>query len=720
MRYKSDRPFQLVSPFRPSGDQPQAIEQLTAGLRTGTQHQVLLGVTGSGKTFTVANVVEKIDRPTLVLAHNKTLAAQLYSEFKELFPNNSVEYFISYYDYYQPEAYIPGSDTYIEKDSARNEEIDKMRHSATRALLERKDVLIVASVSCIYGIGSPEAYADMLCVVDVGEQIERDQLLRKLVEILYQRSDVDFTRGTFRVRGDVVEVFPAWEMDRAVRIEFFGDEISSIREVDALTGETINRLDTIAIYPASHYVVAPNMKFRALESIKAELRDRLEELRGQGKMLEAERLDQRTTFDLEMLQEIGTCPGIENYSRHLSGRKAGDPPATLLDYFPQDFLLVVDESHQTIPQVGAMYRGDRSRKSTLVEYGFRLPSALDNRPLNFEEFERRVHQAIYVSATPAEYELQKAGGVVVEQIVRPTGLIDPVVEIRPATNQVEDLLGEVRKVVARGFRVFITTLTKRMAENLSEYYAEAGLKVKYLHSDIDSLERVQILRELRLGVFDILVGINLLREGLDVPEVALVAILDGDKEGFLRGRTALIQTFGRAARNSEGRVVIYADTVTRSMEEAIGETNRRRAIQVAYNEQHGITPTTVVKAVRDGLSAADGGAAYETRMQKELLAAEDPADYVAVSKLPQLTAKLEKQMREAAKDLDFEKAAAIRDRLKYLNEVALGLKDDELINVSAAPARSPARQPKRAKSYPSPASKAVKKRLAARRRPPAR
>lgn len=713
VRYKSDNPFQLVSPFRPSGDQPKAIDQLSQGIMAGVRHQTLLGVTGSGKTFTVANVVERIQKPTLVLAHNKTLAAQLYGEFKEQFPRNAVEYFISYYDYYQPEAYIPGSDTYIEKDSARNDEIDKMRHSATRALLERRDVLIVASVSCIYGIGSPDAYGDMLCFVERGEQIDRDQLLRKLVEILYQRNDVDFARGTFRVRGDVVEVFPAWEMDRAVRVEFFGDEISSIRLVDALTGTTLEQLESIAIYPASHYVVAPDMKFQALESIKAELRERLHELREQGKMLEAERLDQRTTFDLEMLQEVGTCPGIENYSRHLSGRKAGEPPATLLDYFPKDFLLVVDESHQTIPQIGGMSRGDRSRKQTLVEYGFRLPSALDNRPLNFEEFEGRIQQALFVSATPGDYELEKSGGIVVEQIVRPTGLVDPQVEIRPAASQVEDLLGEIRKVVTAGFRVFVTTLTKRMAENLSEYYAEAGLKVKYLHSDIDSIERVQILRELRLGNFDVLVGINLLREGLDVPEVALVAILDADKEGFLRGRTALIQTFGRAARNVEGRVIMYADTVTRSMEQALEETNRRRKIQVEYNKQHGITPATVVKAVRDGLSPSDGGAAYEIKARRELMAAEATADYVPVARIPQLTAKLEKEMREAAKALDFEKAAAIRDKIHELNQVSLGLRDEELVNVAVA---SQARQVKRAKAYPSLATNAAKKKLAARRR----
>ncbi len=718
MRYKTDKPFELVSPFKPAGDQPQAIEHLTKGLVSGTRHQTLLGVTGSGKTFTMANVVANVNKPTLVLAHNKTLAAQLYSEFKELFPKNSVEYFISYYDYYQPEAYIPGSDTYIEKDSARNEEIDKMRHSATRALLERKDVLIVASVSCIYGIGSPDAYSDMLCFAETGENIDRDSFLRKLVEILYQRSDVDFARGTFRVRGDVVEVFPSWELERAVRVEFSGDQISSLKQVDALTGQTIEKIDSIAIYPASHYVVAPNMKFRAMESIKQELRERLEELRGMGKMLEAERLDQRTTFDLEMLQEVGTCPGIENYSRHLSGRKAGEPPSTLLDYFPKDYLLIVDESHQSIPQIGGMYKGDRSRKQTLTEYGFRLPSALDNRPLNFEEFEQRVHQAVYVSATPADYELAKSGGIVVEQIVRPTGLIDPLVEIRPATNQVEDLLGDIRKVVAAGFRVFVTTLTKRMAENLSEYYAETGLKVKYLHSDIDSLERVQILRELRLGNFDVLVGINLLREGLDIPEVALVAILDADKEGFLRGRTALIQTFGRAARNVEGRVLMYADTVTRSMEQAIEETNRRRRIQVEYNEKHGITPTTIIKAIREGISSHDGGVAYETSVRKQLMAAEAAAEYVAVSKLPQLTAKLEKQMREAAKDLDFEKAAALRDKIKEINEISLGLRDDELVNVAVS---APKAQPKRARPYPSLAVKAAKKKLAAsRKRPPAR
>ncbi|MCW5829471.1 MAG: excinuclease ABC subunit UvrB [Deltaproteobacteria bacterium] len=714
MRYKDDKPFELVSPFRPAGDQPQAIDQLVRGLQAGSRHQVLLGVTGSGKTFTMANVIAQVNRPALVLAHNKTLAAQLYSEFKELFPKNAVEYFISYYDYYQPEAYIPGSDTYIEKDSSRNEEIDKMRHAATRSLLERRDVVIVASVSCIYGIGSPDAYGDMLCAIETGEEIDRDMFLRKLVEILYQRNDVDFARGTFRVRGDTVEVFPAWEMERAIRVEFFGDEISSIRLIDALTGTTLDRLESVAIYPASHYVVPPDMKFRAIESIKTELRERLAQLRDQGRMLEAERLDQRTTFDLEMIQEVGTCPGIENYSRHLTGRKAGDPPATLLDYFPRDFLLVVDESHQTIPQVGAMFKGDRSRKETLVEYGFRLPSALDNRPLNFQEFEGRISQAVHVSATPGDWELQKAGGVVVEQIVRPTGLVDPAIEIRPATNQVENLLSEVRAVVARGYRVFITTLTKRMAEHLSEYYANAGVRVKYLHSDIDALERVQILRELRLGEFDVLVGINLLREGLDIPEVALVAILDADKEGFLRGRTALIQTFGRAARNVDGRVVMYGDTVTKAMEEAIAETDRRRRIQTAYNEKHGIIPQTIVKAVREGLKTSDGGAAYERDARAGLRAAEEPADYLPVAKLPQVTARLEKEMREAAKSLDFEKAAALRDRIRELNERALGLRDDQMIN-TAALTTLPV-QPRRAKPYPSTAVRMAKKKASRGRR----
>ncbi|MEW6777095.1 MAG: excinuclease ABC subunit UvrB [Bdellovibrionota bacterium] len=672
VQYQTQNKFKLVSPFEPKGDQPQAIEALAQGLVDGREAQTLLGVTGSGKTFTMAQVIARVNRPALVMAHNKTLAAQLFGEFKQLFPENAVEYFISYYDYYQPEAYIPSSDTYIEKDSARNDDIDKMRHSATRSLLERSDVIIVASVSCIYGIGSPEAYHDMLCFVTKGEEIDRDSVLRKLVKIQYERSDYDFRRGTFRVRGDVVEVFPSWEKERAIRIGFFGDEIERISEVDALTGQRLKDLEKIAIYPATHYVVDPVMKNRAIDSIKAELRERLEVLYKDHKLVEAQRLEQRTLHDLEMIAEVGTCPGIENYSRHLTGRKAGEPPPTLLDYFPEDFLLFVDESHQTVPQVGAMYRGDRSRKETLVEYGFRLPSALDNRPLTFEEWEERIGQRIFVSATPGPYELEQSGGEFVEQIIRPTGLVDPVIEVRPASGtvgQVEDLLGEIRKVVAKGNRVLVTTLTKKMAENLTKYYGEVGLRVRYLHSDVETLERVEILRALRAGEFDVLVGINLLREGLDLPEVALVAILDADKEGFLRGETALIQTFGRAARNVEGRVVLYADKITKAMRKAMDETDRRREKQLAYNQEHGITPETVRKDIQNLL-----GTIYEADyvdVAGPAQAAEEQEEYVEPRKIPRLLTKLEKEMKKAAKDLDFEKAAQLRDKIARLREMEL-------------------------------------------------
>ncbi|MCB0218291.1 MAG: excinuclease ABC subunit UvrB [Chrysiogenetes bacterium] len=669
VEYKQENRFKLVSGFKPAGDQPQAIESLMKGLREDRRAQTLLGVTGSGKTFTMAHVIEQWQRPTLVMAHNKTLAAQLYGEFKELFPDNAVEYFISYYDYYQPEAYIPTSDTYIEKDSSRNDDIDKLRHSATRSLLERNDIIIVASVSCIYGIGSPDAYQRMMCFIEKDEMITRDQVLRKIVAIQYDRNEFDFHRGTFRVRGDVVEVFPAWEKDIAIRIEFFGDEIDRISEVDALTGRRVKDLEKVAIYPATHYVVEPAARMRAIEAIKAELRDRLEVLYKANKLVEAQRLEQRTLHDLEMLAEVGTCPGIENYSRHLTGREEGEAPPTLMDYFPKDFLLIVDESHQTVPQIGAMYKGDRSRKETLVEYGFRLPSALDNRPLKFAEWEGKIRNAVFVSATPADWELRQSGGEVVEQIIRPTGLVDPVVEVRPAGGQVDDLLGEIRRIVARKARVLVTTLTKRSAENLTEYYNEVGVKVRYLHSDVDSLERVEIIRQLRLGEFDVLVGINLLREGLDLPEVELVAILDADKEGFLRGETALIQTFGRAARNLDGHVIMYGDTITRSMERAMEETSRRRARQTAYNEEHGITPQSVRSEIKNLL--ANIYTADYVDVTGPLQVAEDQAEYISPKEIPARVNKLEAEMKKAAKDLDFERAAELRDEISRLREFEL-------------------------------------------------
>jgi excinuclease ABC subunit B len=654
--------FRMVTDFAPQGDQPQAIEALVRGLDGGIKHQVLLGVTGSGKTYTMAKVIEAVDRPTLVLAPNKTLAAQLYSEFRGYFPHNAVEYFVSYYDYYQPEAYVPSSDTYIEKDSSTNDEIDRLRHSATRSLLERDDCLIVASVSCIYGLGSPEAYHNMLLYLEQGHVIDRRALLRKLVEILYERNDLDLKRGCFRVRGEVVEVFPP-HGDTAIRIELFGDEVEAIREIDPLTGQTLAHLTRIAIYPASHYVVDHRDQQRAMEAIRQELGDRLLELERQGKLLERERLEQRTLFDLEMIAELGYCSGIENYSRHLTGKRPGEPPPTLLDYLPRHAVMMIDESHVSVPQVGGMFRGDRNRKQNLVDYGFRLPCALDNRPLTFEEFEARLGQVIYVSATPGPYELDKAEGRVVEQIIRPTGLTDPMVHVRPVAGQVDDLLERIRGRVEGGERVLVTTLTKRMAEDLTDYYTKVGVACRYLHADIPTIERMEILRALREGAFDVLVGINLLREGLDLPEVSLVAILDADKEGFLRSERSLIQTIGRAARNVHGEVVLYADTVTDSMQRAISETNRRRLIQQQYNEVHGITPQTVVKAI-SSLAEAVAEHDYVTVPTAE----EERADYVPLLDIPRVVKQLRKEMQQAAKGLAFEEAARLRDRIKELEE----------------------------------------------------
>ena len=655
--------FKIVSAFEPRGDQPEAIRRLVGGAREGLKHQVLLGVTGSGKTFTMANVVAELQRPALVVAPNKTLAAQLFQEFRALFPENAVEYFVSYYDYYQPEAYVPTTDTYIEKDASINDLIDQMRHAATHSVLTRRDTIVVASVSCIYGLGSPETYQGMIVLVEDQKEISRDNLLARLVEIQYQRNDYDFHRGTFRVRGDVVEIFPAYEEDKAIRVEFFGDLVDSIAEIDPLRGRVLKKLRHLNLVPGSHYVTPQEVLKRAAGTIREELGERLRELHAQRKLLEAQRLEQRTNYDLEMLQEMGYCTGIENYSRHLDGRKAGEPPYTLLDYFPKDALFFIDESHITVPQLNGMYWGDRTRKETLVEYGFRLPSALDNRPLSFEEFEARVPQVVYVSATPAAYERKKAGERVAEQIIRPTGLIDPAVEVRPARYQVDDLLKEIRERVARQERVLVTTLTKRMAEDLAGYYAGLGIHVKYLHSDVQTLERMEIIRDLRLGKFDVLVGINLLREGLDLPEVSLVAILDADKEGFLRSETSLIQTFGRTARNVAGRVILYADTRTDSMKKAIAETNRRRKIQEAYNRKHGITPETVRKAIPDILESI-----YEADYVTVPVAAEKGEEYVSLFDIPKLITRLKKEMRAAASKLDFEKAAEIRDRIKALEE----------------------------------------------------
>ncbi len=643
---ESEKMFKLHSEYKPTGDQPQAIEKLANGIIEGKKCQTLLGVTGSGKTFTMANIIEKVQKPTLILAHNKTLAGQLYSEFKEFFPENAVEYFVSYYDYYQPEAYIAQTDTYIEKDSAINDEIDKLRHSATAALFERKDVIIVASVSCIYGLGDPDDYSNMTISLRPGMIKERDELLRKLVENQYERNEIEFTRSKFRVKGDVVEVFPAGYEDKAIRIEFWGDEIEKICEFDPLTGKTISTLTHTLIHPASHYVTSGEKMKKAIKSIEAELEVCVKEFKEQGKLLEAQRLGERTNFDLEMLQEIGFCSGIENYSRHISGRKPGEAPYTLLDYFPKDFLLFVDESHVTLPQVRGMYNGDRARKDMLVNYGFRLPSAYDNRPLNFGEFEERINQAVFVSATPAEYELEHSNGEVAEQIIRPTGLLDPIIEVRPVENQIDDLIGEINKEVEKKNRVLVTTLTKKMAEDLSEYLKEVGIKVKYLHSDIDTLERLEIIRDLRLGVFDVLVGINLLREGLDIPEVALVAILDADKPGFLRSDRSLIQTIGRAARNAEGKVIMYGDELTPAMEYAIKETNRRRKIQDDYNKANGIIPKTIKKEIRDTIEV--------TKL------AEEEVEY-KIDEVP--IEQLRREMKKAAKELDFERAALLRDEI---------------------------------------------------------
>ena len=661
--------FRLRTTFEPKGDQPQAIEELLGGLARGEKHQVLLGITGSGKTFTIANVIERSRKPTLILAPNKTLAAQLYGEMRELFPENAVEYFVSYYDYYQPEAYIPSTDTFIDKDAIINDQIDRMRHSATVALLSRRDVIIVASVSCIYGIGSAESYHGLVIQLAVGEELRRDTLLRSLVDIQYERNDVDFHRGTFRVRGDVVEIFPTYEQETAIRIEFFGDDIESIKEVDPLRGRVKGTLERYAIYPGSHYVTPQAQMRRAIESIREELRGRLDFFDKEVRFLEKQRLEQRTLYDLEMMEQMGFCSGIENYSRHLSGRKVGEPPPTLLDYFPSDFLIVVDESHQTVPQLQAMYRGDRARKETLVDYGFRLPSALDNRPLKFEEFEDHVRQAIYVSATPGDYELEKAQGVVVEQLIRPTGLTDPEVEVRPVSGQVDDLLGEIKARVKSGERVLVTTLTKRMAEDLTDFYRELGVRVRYLHSDIDTLERIDILRDLRLGEFDVLVGINLLREGLDLPEVSLVAIFDADKEGFLRSPRSLIQTIGRAARNLNGRVIMYADSVTPAMKNAISETDRRRAVQAAYNERHGIVPQTVVRAILN-INPASGTIDY---FNVPRLAKGERLEADSAGRAPDIDeriAAMRLEMFAAAEELQFEKAARMRDELKKLEAMA--------------------------------------------------
>ena len=661
--------FKLHSEYKPTGDQPQAIEALVKGFQEGNQCQTLLGVTGSGKTFTMANVIARLNKPTLVIAHNKTLAAQLYGEFKEFFPENAVEYFVSYYDYYQPEAYVPSSDTYIAKDSSINDEIDKLRLSATMALTERRDVIIVASVSCIYGLGSPMDYQNMVISLRPGMIKERDELMAKLVEIQYDRNDMDFHRGTFRVRGDVVEVIPAYESETAIRIEFFGDEIDRITEIDILTGEIKDELKHVAIFPASHYVVDRENINRAVQDIEVELENRVKEFKRQDKLLEAQRIAERTNFDIEMLKETGFCSGIENYSRHLSGLKPGQPPYTLIDYFPDDFIMMIDESHKTVPQIGGMYNGDQSRKSTLVDYGFRLPSAKDNRPLNFEEFESKINQVLFVSATPGTYE-EEHELLRAEQVIRPTGLLDPEVEVRPVEGQIDDLLGEIKKEIEKKNKILVTTLTKRMAEDLTDYMREVGIRVKYLHSDVDTLERTEIIRDMRLDVFDVLVGINLLREGLDIPEITLVAILDADKEGFLRSETSLIQTIGRAARNAEGHVIMYADTITDSMRMAIEETKRRRQIQMRYNEEHGITPQTIKKAVRDLISISQKVDRTQLKLEK------DP-ESMSRKELEKLISDVTKKMKKAAAELNFEAAAELRDKLMELKQSLQDLEGSE-------------------------------------------
>lgn len=683
MAYK--KTFQLVSEFEPSGDQPKAIADLVQNFKLGLNHQTLLGVTGSGKTFTMAHAISQLNEPALVLAPNKTLAAQLYAEFKELFPKNAVEYFVSYYDYYQPEAYIPSTDTYIEKDSAINEQIDRMRHSATRSLFDRRDVIIVSSVSCIYGLGSPEAYEGMMVQVVANSELKRDHFLKELIRIQYTRNNVDFARGNIRVRGDIVEVFPAYEDQRALRVEFFGDYVEKLSWIDPLTGQVLEELDQIGIYPGSHHVTGEENLKRAIKTIQDELRERLVELNKNLKMLEAQRLEQRTYYDIEMMEQMGFCQGIENYSRHMTGRGPGEPPPTLLEYFPKNFVTFIDESHVTVPQIGGMYRGDRARKTTLVEHGFRLPSALDNRPLNFQEFERMMDKVVYVSATPGNYEFQKSEGVIVEQIIRPTGLIDPVVEVRPVRHQVDDLLSEIRTRIANKDRVLITTLTKRSAEDLTEYYESLGIKVKYLHSDIDTVERTEILRDLRLGVFDVLVGINLLREGLDIPEVSLVGITDADKEGFLRSERSLIQTIGRAARNLNGKVILYGDRITDSMRKAMDETDRRRRIQQEHNEKHGITPASVKKRIRDGLGDTfDGSVGVHIvggPEQKILGIAQKYGNQP--EKIAQEIEKLRKKMKEYSSNLEFEEAAKIRDEIKRLQIVDLNVRSGEVEKDSA-------------------------------------
>ncbi len=668
--------FKLVSKFTPAGDQPQAIREIVDGLNSGVRHQVLLGVTGSGKTFTMAQVIAEVNRPALVLAPNKTLAAQLFGEFRELFPDNAVEYFVSYYDYYQPEAYIPASDTYIEKDSSINDAIDKLRHSATRALLTRKDVLIVASVSCIYGLGSPDEYKNMHLFLRVDEEYPMEEVLRRLAFMLYERNELSFHRGTFRVRGDVLDIFPVHEEDRAVRVEFFGDTIDAIAVIDPLRGVVIEDVDELTVFPTSHFVTSQENLRRAMETIKEELRIRLDELYAENRLVEAQRLEQRTMFDLEMIAELGYCNGIENYSRHLTGKPPGVAPPNLLDYFPDDYLMIVDESHIAIPQVGGMYNGDRSRKTTLVNYGFRLPSALDNRPLRFEEFEERVHQAVYVSATPGPYELEHGGDHIVEQLIRPTGLLDPRIEVRPATTQVDDLLEEIRQCTRRKEAVLVTTLTKRMAEDLTDYYENVGVQVRYLHSDIKTLERIELIRDLRRGEYNVLVGINLLREGIDIPEVSLVAILDADKEGFLRSERSLVQTCGRAARNADGLVILYADKITKSMQYTIDETNRRRKIQQAFNRKHGIVPQTIISAIKDAMNQHLKASGWEGASDDAgvLEAAEPTIVYHSVDELHREIKELEQQMHAAAEKLAFEEAAALRDRIHNLKmlEIEVG------------------------------------------------